>query len=53
VHGGAPVPRTLLCEEARLVHGRPAVLVDPSLDRDGALTAVLSGRTDLVVAAAS
>jgi len=53
VHSGAPVPRTLLCEEARLVHGRPAVLVDPSLDRDGALTAVLSGRTDLVVAAAS
>jgi 2-polyprenyl-6-methoxyphenol hydroxylase-like FAD-dependent oxidoreductase len=50
VHGGGPVSRTLVCEEARLVHGRPTVLVDPGLDRDDALTAVLSGRTDLVVA---
>ena len=49
VHGGAPFTRTLLCEEARLAAGVPAVLVDPELDRDGALTAVLSGRADLVV----
>lgn len=53
VHGGAPFTRTLVCEEARLVHGRAAVLVDPDLDRDAALTAVLSGRADLVVPAAA
>ena len=49
VHGGTAVTRTLMCEEARLLLGVPTVLVDPDLDRDGALTAVLSGRTDLVV----
>ncbi|HLU59567.1 MAG TPA: FAD-dependent monooxygenase [Pseudonocardia sp.] len=47
VHGGAAFTRTLLCEEVRLVHGRTAVLVDPQAD---ALTVVLSGRADLVVA---
>jgi 2-polyprenyl-6-methoxyphenol hydroxylase-like FAD-dependent oxidoreductase len=49
VHGGAAFTRTLVCEEARLVHGCAAVLVDPDLDADRALTAVLSGRADLVV----
>jgi salicyloyl-CoA 5-hydroxylase len=51
VHGGSPLTRRLLCEQVRLVHGRAALLVDRDLDRDGALTAVLSGRADLVVPA--
>ncbi|GEL17258.1 FAD-dependent monooxygenase [Pseudonocardia asaccharolytica] len=53
VHGGAAFTRTLVGEQARLVHGVRALLVDPGLDRDGALTAVLSGRADLVVSAAA
>lgn len=48
VHDGTAFTRTLVCEEARLVHGCASLLVDPGLDRDRALTAVLSGRTDLV-----
>jgi 2-polyprenyl-6-methoxyphenol hydroxylase-like FAD-dependent oxidoreductase len=48
VHGGAPFIRTLLCEEARLVHARTALLVEPDADVDQALTTVLSGRADLV-----
>jgi anthraniloyl-CoA monooxygenase len=48
VHGGNSLTRALLCERARLAHGLPALLVDPGLDRDQAVTAVLSGRTDLV-----
>jgi len=50
VHGGSPLTRRLVCEQIRLVHGRVAVLVDRELDQDGALTSVLSGRADLVVA---
>ncbi len=49
VHGGVAFTRTLVCEQVRLGHARAALLVDPDLDRDGALTAVLSGRVDLVV----
>ncbi|SFN29902.1 anthraniloyl-CoA monooxygenase [Pseudonocardia ammonioxydans] len=48
VHGGTPLTRTLVTEQARLAEGLPTLLVDPDLDRDKALTAVLSGRTDLV-----
>ncbi|NMH98305.1 FAD-dependent monooxygenase [Pseudonocardia acidicola] len=48
VHGGTPHTRTLVCEQARLHHGVPVLLVDNSLDRDRAVTAVLSGRADLV-----
>ncbi|GAA4870506.1 FAD-dependent monooxygenase [Pseudonocardia benzenivorans] len=48
VHGGTPLTRTLLTEQTRLAEGMPTLLVDPDLDRDKALTAVLSGRTDLV-----
>ena len=48
VHGGTAHMRTLLTEQARLEHGVPALLVDDDLDRDWAVTAVLSGRTDLV-----
>jgi anthraniloyl-CoA monooxygenase len=51
VHGGAAFTRTLLTERVRIHHGLPALLVDPDLDRDRAVTAVLSGRTDLVGAA--
>lgn len=53
VHSGTPLTRTLLTEQARLRHGRPALLVDDGLDRDAAVTAVLSGRTDLVGAGAA
>ncbi|WP_369037313.1 FAD-dependent monooxygenase [Streptomyces adonidis] len=53
VHGGTAYTRTLLTEQARLRHGLPALLVDDSLDHDRAVTAVLSGRTDLVGATAA
>jgi anthraniloyl-CoA monooxygenase len=52
VHGGTAHSRALLTERARLRHGLPALLVDDTLDRDRAVTAVLSGRTDLVGATA-
>jgi salicyloyl-CoA 5-hydroxylase len=52
VHGGTPLTRTRLCEQARLHDGLPALLVDPDghddSARDRALTTVLSGRADLV-----
>jgi anthraniloyl-CoA monooxygenase len=48
VHGGSPLTRTLLCEQARMTDGIPALLVDPGADRDAAVTTVLSGRADLV-----
>jgi anthraniloyl-CoA monooxygenase len=48
VHGGTELTRRLVSEEARFVHGCPSVIVDPCLDRDGAVTAVLSGRADAV-----
>ena len=48
VHGGSELTRVLLSEEVRLHHGLPAVLIDHDLDRDQAVTAVLSGRADLV-----
>lgn len=50
VQDGTALTRTLVCEHARLGLGLPTVLVDPGLDRDRAVTAVLSGRTDLVAA---
>ena len=48
VRGGTPVTRVLLCEEARLVHETPALLIDDGLTADDAVTLVLSGRADLV-----
>jgi anthraniloyl-CoA monooxygenase len=48
VHGGTPLTRALLCEHARLRLGLPALLIDQGLTRDQAVTAVLSGRADLV-----
>ena len=48
VHGGSALTRTLLCEQARLCDGLPALLIEPEAGRDLALTAVLSGRADLV-----
>ncbi|WP_155057613.1 FAD-dependent monooxygenase [Streptomyces blattellae] len=53
VHGGTPYTRALLTERTRLRHGLPALLIDDTLDLDRALTAVLSGRTDLVGAGAA
>jgi anthraniloyl-CoA monooxygenase len=52
VHGGTPLTRTLVCEQARLRSGIPALLIDDDLDTDRAVTAVLSGRADLVGASA-
>lgn len=48
VYGGTDLTRILLSEEARLRHRLPSVLVDRDIDRDRAVTAVLSGRADLV-----
>ncbi len=48
VSGGSPVTRVLLCEEARMVRGVPALLVDDNLRAAEAATLVLSGRADLV-----
>jgi anthraniloyl-CoA monooxygenase len=48
VRGGSSLTRTLLCEQVRLRHRVPALLVDDELDRDRAVTSVLSGRADLV-----
>ena len=48
VYGGTNLTRVLLTEEARFHYGLPAVLIDPEFDRDNAVTAVLSGRADLV-----
>ena len=45
---GSPVTRVLLCEEARMVRGVPALLVDDNLRAAEAATLVLSGRADLV-----
>ena len=49
VRAGTPLTRRLICEEARLGHGTPALLVEDS-DADTATTAILSGRADLVAA---
>jgi anthraniloyl-CoA monooxygenase len=48
VHGGTAYTRTLLAEHARLHHQLPALLVDDAMDRDQAVTTLLSGRADLV-----
>ena len=53
VHGGTALTRMLVCEQTRLQEGLPALLIDPDAaddapTRDRALTAVLSGRADLV-----
>jgi anthraniloyl-CoA monooxygenase len=53
VGGGTALTRRLLCEAARLEHRAVSLLVeevDPGLAPDVAVTAVLSGRTDLVSA---
>jgi salicyloyl-CoA 5-hydroxylase len=49
VRAGTPLTRRLICEEARLGHGTPALLVEDS-DADTATTAILSGRADLIAA---
>ena len=49
VRAGTPLTRRLICEEARLGHGTPALLIENG-DADTATTAVLSGRADLVAA---
>jgi anthraniloyl-CoA monooxygenase len=48
VHGGTALTRLLVCEQARMQHKLPALLVEPGLDTDAAVTTVLSGRADLV-----
>jgi 2-polyprenyl-6-methoxyphenol hydroxylase-like FAD-dependent oxidoreductase len=48
VFGGTALTRTLLCEQARMQHGLAALLVEESFDADTAVTAVLSGRADLI-----
>jgi salicyloyl-CoA 5-hydroxylase len=48
VAGGTALTRRLLGEAARLDHGVVTLLAEEAADPDQALTAVLSGRTDLV-----
>ncbi|WP_205856208.1 FAD-dependent monooxygenase [Phytoactinopolyspora endophytica] len=48
VHGGTPLTRSLLAEEARLVHGVPVLMVEEAMEADRAQTLLLSGRADLV-----
>jgi salicyloyl-CoA 5-hydroxylase len=48
VFGGNALTRRLICEEARLAHGVPALFVPETLDQDVAVTEILSGRADLV-----
>ncbi|HEY2833129.1 MAG TPA: FAD-dependent monooxygenase [Sporichthyaceae bacterium] len=48
VHGGNSLTRLLVCEQARMQHKLPALLVEPGMDRDAAVTTLLSGRADLV-----
>ncbi|TQN42280.1 anthraniloyl-CoA monooxygenase [Blastococcus colisei] len=51
VSGGTALTRRLLCEAARLEHGAVSLLVDEvdaAAAEDVAVTAVLSGRTDLI-----
>lgn len=48
VQGGTPLTRSLLAEQARLVHGVAALIVEDGMDDDRAETLLLSGRTDLV-----
>ncbi|MFH5823702.1 FAD-dependent monooxygenase [Georgenia sp. AZ-5] len=52
VHGGTPLTRVLLAEEARLAAGLPVALVEEEADDDRVATLVLSGRADLVAAPA-
>jgi len=47
VAGGSPLARRLLAEEARFTHHVPVALVEDG-DTDTAITALLSGRADLV-----
>jgi salicyloyl-CoA 5-hydroxylase len=48
VFGGTPLTRSLVAEQSRLEERLPVLLMEPDADRDFAVTAVLSGRTDLV-----
>ncbi|MFI7017194.1 FAD-dependent monooxygenase [Streptomyces sp. NPDC050164] len=48
VHAGTALTRQLLAEQARLVHGVPALIVEDGMDDDRAETLLLSGRADLV-----
>ncbi len=48
VHAGTPLTRSLLAEQARLVHRVPALIVEDGMDDDRAETLLLSGRADLV-----
>lgn len=50
VVGGTPLTRSLLSEQVRFTCGVPSVLLEPSWDRDAAVTTVLSGRADVVAA---
>lgn len=48
VRGGTELTRTLLAEQARLVHQLPVLVVEDGADADRARTLLLSGRADLV-----
>jgi anthraniloyl-CoA monooxygenase len=48
VHGGTPLTRILVCEQARMRETVPALSIASASDRDHALTTVVSGRADLV-----
>ena len=54
VEGGTALNRRLISEQARMVLGVPSLIIEPEgTSADAALTAVLSGRTDLIGADAA
>jgi len=48
VQGGTALTRQLIAEQARLVHGMPALIIEDDMNDDRAETLLLSGRADLV-----
>ncbi|WP_330285602.1 FAD-dependent monooxygenase [Streptomyces sp. NBC_00576] len=48
VRGGTSLTRSLLAEQARLVHSIPVLILEDLMDDDRAETLLLSGRADLV-----
>lgn len=53
VQGGTALTRRLVSEESRMALQLPSLIIEPDASADAALTAVLSGRCDLIGADAA